>query len=123
MGRAEQLDQRTVMMFVSSEQFMLQARQAERLTVQQEKELFAQMQAGDDQAAQRLAQSYLPTVAATAQRVSPGGKPSLELICRFVAVLEQEVKTFDFSQDREHFSHRLRLALKKAITAYIADQP
>ena len=112
-----------MMMFVSSEQFMLLAGQAECLTRQQEKELYAQMQAGDDQAAQRLAQSYLPLVASAAKRVSPGGKPSFELIYRFVAVLEQEVKTFDFSQDREHFSHRLRLALKKAITAYIADQP
>ena len=110
------------MMFVSSEQFMLQARQAERLTVQQEKELFAQMQAGDDQAAQRLARSYLPTVAATAQRVSPGGKPSLELICRFVCTLEREVEAFDFSQESEPFTHRLSLALRKTTAEYIADQ-
>ena len=111
-----------MMMFVSSEQFMLLAGQAECLTRQQEKELYAQMQAGDDQAAQRLAQSYLPLVASAAKRVSPGGKPSFELICRFVCTLEREVEAFDFSQESESFTHRLSLALKKTTAEYIADQ-
>ena len=122
MGRAKPFDQ-AMMMLVSSEQFLLQVKDIKRLTRQEEQKLAVQMLAGNAKAEQRLVQSYLPLVAATAQRVSKDGKPSLELICRFVSVLEYEVKTFDFSQDCEPFSHRLSLALKKATTAYIADCP
>lgn len=109
------------MLFLTSQQFFDCAARARRLDRQGEIACCARMRAGDSDARDALIQSYLPFVAASVKRVSTK-KPSLELICRFVCVLESQVETFDFSQESESFTHRLSLALKKATAEYIADQ-
>ena len=108
------------MLFVTVQDFYAQAANAKRLDRREEIACAARMQAGDVEAKDALVQSYLPTVAAFAKRVSTG-EPSMELVCRFAAVLEQQVEGFDFAQQGETFTHRLSLALKKAMAEYIAD--
>lgn len=109
------------MLFVTAQQFFDGAAGAKRLDRQEEIACAARMRAGDTEAKDALVQSYLPFVAASVKRVSTG-EPSLELICRFVCTLEREVEAFDFSQEREPFTHRLSLALRKTTAEYIADQ-
>ncbi|MBQ7379514.1 MAG: hypothetical protein IJW70_07560 [Clostridia bacterium] len=109
------------MLFISSEQFLVQANALKKLTRQQEKAAYVQMRAGNKDAKESLVESYLPVVAAMAKRVSTG-EPSMELVCRMVATLEREVEQFDFSQESEPFTHRLSLVLKKVVAEYITDQ-
>ena len=108
------------MLFITVQDFYVQAANAKRLDRREEIACAARMQAGDTEAKDALVQSYLPFVAASVKRVSTG-EPSLELICRFVCTLEREVEAFDFAQEGETFTHRLSLALKKAMAEYIAD--
>lgn len=109
------------MRFLTVQDFYAQAANAGRLDRHEEIACAARMRAGDPDARDALVQSYLPTVAAFAKRVSTGA-PSMELVCRFAAILEQQVEGFDFAQEGETFIHRLSLALKKTTAEYIADQ-
>lgn len=108
------------MMFVSIQDFYDKANTAKRLSREQEKACAALARSGDAEARRMLIESYLPLLAS---RVKRAGKEyaRLELVYRFVQVLEREVDTFDFLQDSESFTHRLSLCLGQALVGYIAD--
>lgn len=109
------------MMFLSIQDFYDKANAAKRLSREQEMACAARARAGDAEARSMLIQSYLPVVASHVKRL---GKEyhSLELVYRFIAVLERETDRFDFLQDGESFTHRLYLCLGQALVGYIADK-
>ena len=114
-------DEKCALLFTDAKDFFTKAAAAERLSHESEKACAQRMAQGDSEAREKIILSYLPAVAAFAKRKSRG-KCSLELIYRLIASLEKAVDSFDFAQEREAFSRRLTLAMKKALTEYIADK-
>ena len=114
-------DEKCALLFTDAKDFFTKAAAAERLSRESEKACAQRMAQGDSEAREKIILSYLPAVAAFAKRKSRG-KCSLELIYRLIASLEKAVDSFDFAQEREAFLRRLTLAMKKALTEYIADK-
>lgn len=106
------------MIFISIDDFYEKAAQCHVLSREEEVLCARRMKDGDNAAREQLIQSYLPMLA----RYMKGRKPHMQtlglvLYCRHA--LEKAVDSFDFSQDREPFSHRLNWAFRQAAVNYI----
>ena len=111
----------TTMLFLSEADFFEKARKYATLKREEEASCAELMKNGDAAAREKLMCSYLPKLAAFVRKVQKDHR-SLELVYRLICVLEKEIDSFDFSQKREAFSHVLALAMRKALTEYIADK-
>ena len=107
------------MLFVSVKDFFAKASREQRLSREQEKELYSLMKSGDTTARDKMLESYLFIVASRIKRLS-NDMHSLDLIYSCLEELEKEVDKFDFSNDGETFTHRLTLIIQKEITNHIA---
>ena len=106
------------MVYTSVEDFYEKADRCGRLTRQEERECAEHMKNGDQNAREKLVQSYLPMVAAYIRRRQLQ-RQTLGLVFYCVQALEKAVDSFDFLQDSEPFSHRLNWWLRQATTEYI----
>jgi DNA-directed RNA polymerase sigma subunit (sigma70/sigma32) len=109
------------MLFTDCNDFFDKAARAARLSREEERSLALLMAEGDGSARQRVVESYLYAVSAFVRKTS-GEYYSLELIYRLISALEREVDKFDFLQEHESFMHRLGGALRRELTAFIADK-
>ena len=107
------------MLFTCAKDFFDKASNIERISRQQEKELYSLIKAGDTTARDKMVESYLFIVASRIKRL-PNDIHSIDLIYSCVDKLEKEVDKFDFSNDGETFTHRLTLIIQKEITNHIA---
>jgi hypothetical protein len=107
--------------FTCEEDFFKKAASFKKLPREIERELALLMAQGDESARENLVCSYLPEVSAFIKRTARKDH-SLELIYRLVASLEKTAEGFDFQQEREPFSRRLAINMKKTLTEYIADK-
>ena len=108
------------MLFLSVEDFFQKASKNKPYTREEEKALAKLMASGDLSAREKLTESYLNYVASTIKKTHKEMQ-TLTLVYNCLNALEKSVKTFNFMQDSESFSHRLSLVLRKEITAYIAN--
>ena len=106
------------MVFISAEDFFEKAARCTALSRQEEIALAQRMQAGDQEARQKLIEGYLPFVAGVVRRRS-GEDRSLTLALYCVKALESAVDAFDFLQESEPFLHRLSWYLRQAYTSYL----
>ena len=109
------------MFFVSVDDFFTKAKEAPRLSREQEKALACQKNEGDASARQALINGYLPFVAANIKR-SPKEIQTLNTVYRCVDALEKGVDSFNFLQEGETFAHHLSRRLRQCITRCIADR-
>ena len=109
------------MLFTCVEDFYNKADGAPRMSRDEEKEAFALMKSGDEQARERLVESYLFLVASRIKRL-PAEMQSLELVYRSVESLECAVDKYDFSGDGDMFAHQLGFVVQREITKYIAEK-
>lgn len=91
-----------------------------RLTIEEERECARRMRAGDGEARKALLRRYLPVVASFIRR-SFSKEPSLDLIYRGIAVLEETLDKYDFQNENITFTHALSTKLRRMMAAYIAD--
>lgn len=110
------------MLFISVEDFLIQAKAVSRLSRAEEKALAQRMAAGDKAARESLVRGYLPIVAFRI-RLAPRQLHTLKTVYACVAVLEKSVDRFNFLQDSETFAHHLGWGLRQCITRCIADRP
>lgn len=106
------------MVYVSIDDFRQKAALCRRLSRQEEFDCAAAMKAGDDVARARLIESYTPMVAGYVGR-APSHMQSLGLALYYLQALEKAVDSFDFTQEREPFSHHLSRWLRQATARYI----
>lgn len=109
------------MLFISVEDFLLQAEAIPKLTPEQEQTLAEQMATGDPAARGELIRGYLPVAAAFVRR-APRQIQTLRTVYACVAAVETGVDRFDFS-GREKFVNHLCWRLRQCITRCLADQP
>ena len=109
------------MLFYSVEEFFRYAEKQKRLTREEELRLAAAVKNGDEGAAQRLADGYLPFVAGVIRRQGPEMQ-TLRLVMRCCMMLEREITSFNFAQEGETFLHRLSWAMRQAVTREIAER-
>lgn len=109
------------MLFTSTEDFFCKAAACEHIPREREKAYARAAAQGDAAAKAKLAEAYLPMVAAYVRRM-PEEDRTLELVYRFASALEKAVESFDFLQDSEAFSHRLGMCLRRETVRYIADK-
>lgn len=109
------------MLFISVEDFFAQARNAPRLTREEERRLAQQMPQNAD-ARRQLINSYLPIVAAHIHR-APRQLRTLQTVYVCLDSLEKGVDSFNFLQDGEQFSHHLSWRMRQCITRCIASRP
>ncbi len=110
------------MLYTCTEDFWRQAARARRLSREEEREYAARMQAGDVEAKRLLTESYLSVLGAYIKRWS-SREPSLDIIYRGIAVLEDCIQSFDFQADNLSFTSFLGNNLRKMFVRYIADGP
>ena len=106
------------MVYISVEDFYQKAGSCYVMTRQEEIECAKKMKSGDNDARERLVQSYIPMIAGHIKRTKPHMQ-NLGLVLYCMQALEKAVDSFDFLQDSEPFSHRLSWYLRQAITNYI----
>lgn len=107
------------MLFISAQDFFDKASKIQRLTRDQEKELYLLMKGGDMSAREKIVESYLIIVASRIKRLSKE-MHSLDLIYSCLNALESQVDKFNFLSDGETFTHRLALVIQKETTNYLA---
>jgi DNA-directed RNA polymerase sigma subunit (sigma70/sigma32) len=108
------------MLIKSVDDFFEKTAGISRLSREEEKKYAILMQANDNDAREKIVESYLILVASRIRRLSPDMQ-TFELIYRCISVLEKAVDEFDFLQDSESFSHRLSILLQQSIVKYFAD--
>lgn len=108
------------MLFISAEDFFVQAKAMPRLTREEER-LLAQAMPQDPDARERLICSYYPMVAGYIRRL-PRKLHTLQTVYICLDSLEKGVDTFNFLQDSESFTHHLSWRLRQCITRCIAEQ-
>lgn len=108
------------MIFISIEDFYEKAASCRILTRPEEIEYAQRMKQGDEDARERLIESYLQMTACHVKRSKPELQTlSLALYC--VDALEKAVDSFNFLQESETFAHRLSWYLRNATVKYIAE--
>jgi hypothetical protein len=108
------------MLFISVEDFLAKAKNAPRLTQEEEKRL-AQERGQNTAARDRLVCGYLPLVAARIRR-APKELQNLQTVYACLAALEKGVDSFNFLQDSEPFSHHLSWSLRQCIVRRLAER-
>ena len=108
------------MLFRTIDEFYLRAEEAERLTREEERRLYAFMLEGDREARDKLVDGYLHIVAAYIRRLPPE-LAALNSVYSALAMLEGCVDEFNFTSEGESFSHRLSLKLRGLTTTLIAN--
>lgn len=108
------------MLFISIEDFFAQAKNAPRLTREEEKQLAKEMEQNAAARAQ-LIRNYLPFVAARIRR-APKKLQNLQTVYTCLVSLEKGVDQFNFLQDSETFAHHLGWRLRQCITRCLIDQ-
>ena len=108
------------MLFISAEDFLIQAKELPSIT-QEEERLLAQQMAQDPTARERLIRGYLPFVASYIRR-APKHVQTLRTVYACLETLEKGVDSFHFQQDQEKFSHHLSWRLRQCITRCIAER-
>jgi DNA-directed RNA polymerase sigma subunit (sigma70/sigma32) len=106
------------MVFISVEDFFEKAANCTAVSRQEEIALAQRMQAGDQEARQKLIEGYLPFVAGYLRRQKDMYQ-TLTLALYFTKALESAVDAFNFLQDSETFLHRLSWYLRQAFTKYL----
>lgn len=109
------------MLFICVEDFFETARNAHRLTRDEEKLLAEKMRNGCAEARQAIIESYLPFVAGYILR-APATIHTLDTVYRCIDSLEKGVDTFPFQQEGETFLHHLSWRMRQCITACIANR-
>lgn len=110
------------MIFVSIDDFYEKVRACKRLTREEELACALKMKNGDATAREQLIQSYLPMAAGKVKQMKPHMQ-NLTLALYFLHALERAVDSFDFTQDREPFSHRLGWYFRQALVKYLVRRP
>lgn len=108
------------MLFISTEDFFVHAKELPLIT-QEEERLLAQQMGQDPAARERLIRSYLPYVAGYIRRM-PKDLQTLQTVYACLDTLEKGVDSFNFQQDQEKFSHHLSWRLRQCITRCIAER-
>ena len=106
------------MIFISIEDFYEKAALLSPISRMEEIEYARRMQNGDGSAREKLAEGYLPFIAAHIKH-SPERMQTLGYVLYCVSALEEAIDSFDFFQESEPFSHRLNWALRQAAAKYI----
>lgn len=106
------------MFFISAEDFFDKVAKISPLTREEEKALGLNKNAVSRE---KLRDGYLPTVAAFVKR-APKEIQTLNTVYECISALEKAVDSFDFSQDRERFSHYLCARLRRCVTKCIANR-
>ena len=109
------------MVYISVKDFYEKSGSCYVMNLQEEIECARQMKNGDNDARERLIQSYVPMVARHIKRMQPHMQ-NLGLVLYCMQALEKAVDSFDFLQDSETFSHRLSWGLRQATTNYIVNK-
>lgn len=109
------------MLFISMEDFWVQASAIKPLTREEENVLARRMAAGERGAREALIQSGLPLVASHIRR-SPREIRSLHTVYACIAEVEKGVDRFNFLQDGETFAHHMGWRLRQCITRCIAER-
>lgn len=108
------------MLFLNTQDFLIQAKSAPRFTREEEKQL-AREAKEDPAARSRLIRSYYPFVAAWVRR-APKKLQTLRLVYTYLAGLEKSVDQFNFQQDSEPFTHHLSWRMRQCLTRVLADR-
>lgn len=108
------------MLYKHADDFFKQAAAIKRLSREEEKECARKMKSGDESARQMIINSYLPLVASCAKRYF-SGDTSLELIYRFLNILESSVDSFNFENDNYSFMSHLSSRFRQEAARFIVD--
>jgi DNA-directed RNA polymerase specialized sigma subunit len=106
--------------FLNVEDFLQKAERIAPLSPEEEAQLYARLQAGDLAARERLAEGYLPLVAARIRR-GPQRVHTLKAVYACIGCVERCVATFDFSRGKREFLHMLSWRLRQCIIRCIAE--
>lgn len=109
------------MIFINTNDFFRKASEFALLKREEELIFAEQMKAGDSTAREKLVNGYLPFVADYVRHL-PVNLQTLDIVYRCCHALEKAVDTFDFLQNSERFSHRLRWWMRQTVTQYISDK-
>lgn len=103
------------MLFINVEEFFRVAKDARRLTREEEKLYATKMMEGDTEAREILIYSYFYFVAAYIKRYAPKIQ-TLNSVYQFLDTLEKAVDQFDFLQDNYTFINHLSKLFRQCIT-------
>lgn len=105
------------MLFIDLRDYYEQVGKCTRLSREEEIECACRMKAGDEEARERLIQSYLPMTASYVRR-APVHVQSFGLALYCLNALEKALDSFNFEQEGETFAHRLSWYLRQAVVRY-----